>query len=233
MSTRSFFTLKLEKEVLEKWKGIFSFFITSPYGIIALFTAALLPFLFILFSYKATLETLEKKDEYLGLLQIRAERLLESQKERDRFMEKYSGADPHYLEHLLRPLTFLRSEIEALEMIYAHPSFHACCNIKERLQYLLGDGNKIYFAEKNHRCKATLQEVELQQVSPVEVGMEDIKNLLSIFEGVAIDFYEPPSFRPQLIIQSFELVRKIAPERETYLLNTNLIKREIISPKKI
>lgn len=233
MSTRSFFTSILEKEGLKKYRGIFPFFLTSTYGIILLFTVALLPFLVILFSFKTTFETLEKKEEYLDLLQIRAERLLESQKVKDRFMEKYSGADPHYLEHLVSPLTFLRSEIEALEMIYAHPSFQACSNLRERIHYLLGDANKIHFVEKNPNAGAILKEVELKQVSPVEVGMEDIKNLLSIFEGVAIDFYEAPSFRPQLIIQSFDLIRKKATERETYLLNTNLLKREIIPPKKI
>ena len=218
---------------MKKWREIFSFFLTTPYGIILLFIASLIPFLLILFSFKTTLESFEKKDEYLNLLQIRGSRVLENQKDRASFMEKYSDADPHYLEHLVSPLTFLRSEIQSLEMIYAHPSFQACNNLKERLHYLIGDGNKIHYIEKNHKSGTILQEVELKQVTPVEVGMEDIKNLLSIFEGVAIDFYEAPSFRPQLIIQSFELIRKTTLERETYLLNTNLIKREIISPKKI
>jgi len=167
-------------------------------------------------------------DRHLSLMQIRIERLMENQKEKKAFEKQYKNVDPNYLDNVMGNISFLQPEIEALNVIYTHPAFRSCNNVKDRLKFLTENENKLVFVEKNHASSSLLKESYLKQRFPVEVDMEDVKNLLSVIEGTSIGCDQPPALRPQLTIQSFDFQRKSLPEKEAFFLEINLIKRELL-----
>lgn len=90
-------------------------------------------------------------------------------------------------------------------------------------------GDKLVFAEENLKRVGNKQEVIERQKKPIEIDEIVLKRILSIVEDVSIDSEIRPSHRPQLLFQHFELTKKKStPEENTFVLNMQLIKREIL-----
>lgn len=198
----------------------------NPYFIGALFVFSLIPFLFGVMLIRDRFGKLSENQKHFKQIEWRAKRLVQTHKSRNKFLEKYKQVDPYYLNHATESLVFLKPEIDALKVIYGHPTFQSCPAVKTRLTALTKGDNRIVFLEKGREVSKLIEEMRYTQAKPVEVNGEDIKNILSIIEGVSIDPYEPPPFRPQLVIKRFDLKRESLLGRESYFLEMDLIKRE-------
>lgn len=198
----------------------------NPIFIGALFIFSLIPFFFAITLIKSRFAQLEENVNHFEQIKWRAAKLVQSQKNRNAFLKDYDHVDPHYLTHAVEGLIFLEPEIDALKVIFGHPTFQSCPAVKKRLTHLTQGKNRLTFLEKEREVSPPIEEMTFVQKEPIEVNGEDIKNILSIIEGVSIGPYEAASFRPQLIINRFDLKREMLLGRESYYLEMNLIKRE-------
>lgn len=187
--------------------------------------AILLPFLILIMVFSQKMERLNELEEAVGRLPFRLEKVKIGQKDKNTFKETYGSIDPYYLDHVLEPMILLKPEVEALKLVYSHPAFQSCENVKKRLETLTKGGNRLMFSEKHREANGELEEVYLSQINPVEINGNDLKNILMAVEGVTIGNEVPPDHRPQFVIREFHLNKKKLAERETYLLEMQLIKR--------
>lgn len=198
----------------------------NPVFIAVLFAFSLVPFLFAVFLIKTRFERLDENRRHFQQIIWRGKRLAGNQKHRNAFLKTFNHVDPYFLSHAIEEIVFLKPEVDALKVIYGHPTFQSCPAVKQRLSRLTKGENRLIFTEENRSVSSLIEEMTYQQQTPVEVNGEDLKNILSIIEGVSIGPYETPSFRPQLIIKSFDLKREMLLGRESYYLQMDLIKRE-------
>jgi len=198
----------------------------NPFFIGGLFAFSLIPFLFAVILLKMRFAQLEENQKHFEQIEWRGKRLVQTQKSRSLFLEKYKQTDPYFLNHAVEGLVFLQPEIDALKVIYGHPTFQSCPAVKERLTRLTKGENRLAFIEQQREVSQLIEEIRYKQQTPIEVNGEDIKNILSIIEGVSVGSYEPPAFRPQLVVQRFDLKRESLLGRESYFLEMDLIKRE-------
>lgn len=144
-------------------------------------------------------------------------------------MNHFRDADHFYIDKHLEVLTFLEPEVEALQKIVSHKNFNDDETIKKRLEFLVGSGNTLRFAEGVVQTYPQFQETTETLIHPVEVDLQDIQKILALIEGETIGPYEPAPQRPQLIILDFKIEKKKNPDKnEVFLLNIKLLKREFI-----
>lgn len=199
----------------------------NPVFVGVLFIVSLIPLLFSFFFMKSRFEKLEESRDCFKQIKWRAQKVAQSQKSRNAFLKTYRRVDPNFLNHRAEPLLFLQSEIDALKVIYGHPTFQSCPAIKERLDYLTKGKNRLVFLETNREMSSLVEESYFEQSAPIQVDGDDIKKILSTIEGLPIAPYETIiTDRPQLIIHRFDLKRSESLERESYYLEMNLIQRE-------
>jgi hypothetical protein len=231
MNIKSLFTQGSRRNIFQllcitKEENIASFLITF-----GLYFLALIPFCFILLFFMNKSAKLDEMAKSMEQIQVQAERWLENEKEKRAFLVKYRNVDPHYIDHTLLAYRFLQPEIDALSKMVSDPAFQTCESIKERTYFLM-ERNRLSFTEiKRRQASPLMEEVELEQSMPVEVNMEDVKNLLSMIEGISIGCCNPPSKRPQLVITSFDLKKKSEFGKEGYFLDLHLMKRELLHAK--
>jgi hypothetical protein len=195
-------------------------------GVIAgSYLLALIAFVFLLIHLSHQMNHLEELEGYVDRLGIRMERVKQTQKDRTAFMNQYEEVDHYYIDHVLEPMVLLKPEVDALKLVYSHSAFQSCENVKNRLEKLTKGGNRIIFSEGTRDVKNGIEEVELSQSRPVEINGTDLKAILSAVEGVSIGNELPPNGRPQLFVRGFHLNNKKLAERETYLLEMQLVKR--------
>ena len=195
-----------------------------PIFIAFVFILALFPLGAILSSYHSLVETLNRLGSDLECLQLQAHRRIVEEEEKRDFLESFENADHYYVEKHIEKIAFLTGEIYSLETIFAHPAFQKCAEIKERLDRIGGDHNKLRFSEIARHSKSRVEEIELRQMHPVEVEMSDLKKVLAYVEGVSIDEFEPFPHRPQFIIKSFDL----SWQRDQLWLTTDIIQRRAV-----
>lgn len=198
-------------------------------GVIGAYYALLiLPFLVFFVMTTKKMDQLNELEEAIQRLPLRMEKINASQKDKLTFKEKYGSSDPYYLDHVIEPMILLKPEVEALKLVYSHPAFQACDNVKKRLETLTKGGNRLMFSEKQRETNHEIEEVFLSQLKPVEINQSDLKTILMAVEGVSIGNESPPDHRPQFVIREFHLTKKKLEERETYLLEMQLIKRGLL-----
>lgn len=215
MKLPSFFKPKFDAKLNLQKKGVII-------GCYFLFT---FPFVLLMIHLNHRLDRLKELEGAVDRLIIRMESFKESQKDRNAFISRYEDVDYYYIDHVLESMVFLKPEVEALKLVYSHPAFQICENIKNRLEKLTRGENRMIFAEGNREVKNGIEEVELSQSRPIEINTNDLKMILAAVEGVKIGKEFPPKGRPQLIVKGFHLNKKKLAERETYLLEMQLIKR--------
>lgn len=214
------FSFKFEfhpKQMIQSKKVIFAFYLLS-----------LVPFLLCIFFVKEKNASYQELSEQIARMRLRMERTLEIQKDRNTFYKQYADADRYYLDHVLEVATFLKPEVEALTLVYGHPAFETCDNVKKRLDFLTKGDNRLFFSEENRRSKNHIEELDLKQKHPIEINTQDLRNLLSLIEGVPVGEFDPPGMAPQFIMRRLLLRKKKLAERETFLLEMHLIKREVL-----
>jgi|JI10StandDraft_1071094.scaffolds.fasta_scaffold22850_5 hypothetical protein len=209
------FALRFNQKLHSQSMAIIGIF----YGVI------LLPFLILFIVTSRKMEKLSGLEDSVHHLPIRLEKVKRGQRDKNIFRQTYGSVDPYYIDHVLEKMVFLKPEVEALELVYHHPAFKSCENVQKRLETLTKKGNHLMFSEKHREASSELEEIYLSQIRPVEINGDDLKTILRAVEGVSIGDEAPPNHRPQFVIREFHLSKKKLAERETYLLEMQLIKR--------
>jgi hypothetical protein len=151
----------------------------------------------------------------------------ERKSRKERFLQRYSHADPYFLDQQIETMALLQTEKEKLESLLRHPAFPESAVIKERLRFL--SDNRLAFTEENIRTSAQMKEVEEKQRRPVEMDERDLQKILSLLEDVPIGPYLPSQTSPQILIQELRLKKqKTSLQTESWEANMNLLKREFI-----
>lgn len=211
-----------------KFDWNFNQMIQSKTIVFAFYLLCLFPFLVLTLVIKEKNARYEDLEDQVGRMRLRIERSLDVQKDRNAFYKKYEEVDRYYLDHVLEAVTFLKPEVEALKLVSNHPAFESSINVKNRLDKLTKGDNRLLFLEENRKVQNHIEELDLKQKSPVEINSDDLKYLLTLVEGVTIGENKPPKFSPQFIVRRMALKKKKLAERETFLIEMHLIKREVV-----
>lgn len=203
-----------------------SFFLEHPLLIFTLYCAFLLPFCFLLIIFSVQSRQLKEKELVVDQMEGKIVRLVEHQKEKQFFVNKYKNFDPTYVEHILEKVTFLEREVEALKEVQNHPDLKYSNGVKKRLKHLLSEKNRLAFIKHEQKQTPVLEESLLEQRSKIELSIEDLKHLLTLVEDVQVGDYYPPPEKPQLVVQSFHLNSEELFGKENYFLEMNLICRK-------
>lgn len=143
--------------------------------------------------------------------------------------DHYRESDHFYVDKHLETLTFLEPEIETIQKLVNNRYFAGNEAVKKRLEFVTGPGNSLLFSEGNVQSYPFFQETIATLVHPVEVNIEDIKEILTLTEGEPIGVFTPGTDRPQIIILDFKLDKKEVFEgNQVFLLNMKLLKREYL-----
>lgn len=181
-----------------------------------LMCSGLFPAIFcLLYFFYARIDQQELREK-LNSLTMHTTLVEKTKLEEDKRLEKLKTADPAYLEKVLAGLVFLEAEIKRLQLVKTDP------NVK-RLRFFKERANSLQFIEENFRENLPFQETDIRLDHPVEMDSEDLKKLLKGIEEIEA---------PELVIKKFELSRKSpSPQEEVYLINFELIKRELLHAK--
>lgn len=137
----------------------------------------------------------------------------------------YEDADRFYLEKQVQSMSLLQDQRQELEKLEQVKSIAEDPKVTRRLNALRD--NHMVFSEGMVQSYPFFNEIPETLVQPVEVNVDDIRQLLAKIEGVKIGADEPGPQRPQFLITEFRLDRKSgADKEETYMLNLKLLKRE-------
>lgn len=137
--------------------------------------------------------------------------------------KQYCQADPMYLEHQFQGFRPLARERYALEKLTKTHNYTGAESIEKRLTFLNQGNNHLAFIEKNPGRGENLCETWEVMSHPIEVDVDDLKDILDIIEGAHTQ-------KPQLIVRDFQLTRKTKTSgNEVYDLSMALIKREFES----
>jgi hypothetical protein len=132
----------------------------------------------------------------------------------------YKGADTTYLEIQLESLLFLKKEREALERLINSPTFTGNESAENRYALLTSKANSLAWVQGRAQEGEGIEQIELSLTHPVEVDIQDVKEILSRIEGNR-------KGKPQLIITDFKLQKKQqSTGSEVFELNLKILKRE-------
>jgi len=195
--------------------------------ILYLMIAGLFPIFFVLANFLTEKHGLEELRQDLYYTQQLAYNQERKQAVNLAVQEHYRTSDHFYIDKHLETLSLLEPEVEALQKVVNNKYFAGDEHVKNRLEFLTGPGNALLFSEGNVQAYPFFQENTAALVHPIEVSNTDLQEILSLIEGEEIGFLKPGPHRPQLIILDFKLdKKKISENRETFLLNMKLLKRE-------
>lgn len=137
-------------------------------------------------------------------------------------------ADHFYLDKHLEAQTQLEPEKQMLEKVIGQKTFIADDKVLSRLAKLKNN-NRIQFAEGVVQTYPEFQETIETLTTPVEVDVDDLKEILASVEGVDIGPHGPGLNRPQLIITFFRIDKKRGlGDNEVFELSLRLLKREYL-----
>jgi len=142
--------------------------------------------------------------------------------------KQFLEADHFYLDKHLEAQALLEPEREMLEKVISQKTFIADDKVLSRMEKL-NSKNRIQFAEGVVQTYPDFQETIETLTAPVEVDVEDLKEILATIEGVDIDAYGPGPNRPQLIVTFFKIDKKKGSgDNEVFELSLRLLKREYL-----
>jgi hypothetical protein len=141
-------------------------------------------------------------------------------------LKKIGGAMPSYTDSSLSSIMLLVPEVKKWQSLSSDDK--PAKAVQERLSFLEGEQNKITFITSSPIMEEGLKVCEKKQRSPVEMGADDLKKVLTIIEGHPIGPYTPAIFQPQLIIKELQLCKKVVPvlKEKVYLVSMTLLERE-------
>lgn len=187
----------------------------------------MLPVLFALFNFYSQSSAVEELHNAMIEVQQLVASKTSKQAQNMAVREHFRSADHFYIDKNLETLTFLKPEIESLQKLVNNKYFAGDETVKRRLDFLTGKDNKLLFAESNVQTYPFFQETTASLVHPIEINVNDLKQILSLIEGVPIGPFIPALNRPQLIIVDFKFDKKEATSKnDVFILNMKILKRE-------
>lgn len=197
--------------------------------VIYLLAAGLLPVVFVMVHFFTNKNEIEELSDHLAMVQERIYTLKQKQALNTSARHEFCDVDHFYIDKQLENLTFREDEIASLKKLSSNPNFPDDDQVKKRLEFLSGKGNKLLFAEGVVQTSPSFQEVVESQVHPVEVDVKDMQQILARIEGIDIGECQPGANRPQLIITDFKLEKKSGSANdEVFILNMKLLRREFL-----
>lgn len=192
-----------------------------------LLVLGVIPFIFVFMNFMGKRAQINETQSLIENIKERAYLLDKRQSRNYAVREHFKDSDHYYLDKQLETLKFLEPEIEGLHKLESNKNYAGDENVKQRLEFLTGDANRLQFSEGNVQNYQWVQESTDTLIHPVEVNVSDLKRILSLIEGVDIPPYTPPPDRPHLIVTDFRIDKKeINPSNEVFALNLKLLKRE-------
>lgn len=160
-------------------------------------------------------------------LRERYETLQEYENRQRNYKNLYLQSNPAYLYALTKSIVPLKNEIEYLKMIIPfYPSEYSSA-LKKRLHFLESE-NRFEFHEITRNKNLFLEEIILEQVTPLELNIHDLQTVLFQLEGIS-DKNNPTILldRPQILISHLDLYKEKDSNRGTFMMNLHLVQREI------
>ncbi len=195
------------------------------YGLIL----GLIPLGAVVLNFLSGLNDINNQNERIELIQEQALLLSQKQAVNIALMQSYKEADHFYIDKQLETIQLLEPEIEALQTAMNNRNVAEDESLKKRHEHLIGSGNALGFSEGVVQSTPVFQEVVETMIHPVEVNIENLKEILAKVEGVDIGPYSPGPNRPQLIIIDFKMDKKNSIDKnEVFQLNMKLLKREYL-----
>lgn len=152
---------------------------------------------------------------------------LERKARKERFLERYSQADPYFLDQQIESFPLLQAEKEKLESLLHHPAFPESEALKERLRFLSNNG--LAFTEGNIRTSAQMKEVDEKQRHPVQMDEKDLQKILSLLEDVPVESHLPSNKGPQILIKELRIKKQETPlHMQVVEVDMDLLQREFI-----
>lgn len=204
--------------------GQFFFSRIGPVVFVFLIVTPILATGLFIFLEKSSLQTLEKR----FAIAARKEKIaFEKRARKERFINRYSHADPYFLDQQIEAFPLLQAEKEKLESLLHHPAFPESVALKERLQFL--NNNRLAFTEENIRTSSQIKEIDEHLRHSVQMDDKDLQKILSLIEDVPIGSNLPSNTSPQIIIRDLRLkTPQTSLQTQVFEVDMDLLKREFI-----
>lgn len=195
------------------------------YGLIL----GLIPLGMVLMHFFSILTDLSETDQRIEMIEEQILILGQKQSVNIALMQSYKDADHFYIDKQLETLQFLEPEIDSLQIALNNKNIAEDETIKKRYEQLIGSGNSLSFSEGVVQSSPVFQEVVESLIHPVEIDVNNLKEILAKVEGAEIGDFSPGPNRPQLIITDFKIDKKNSIDKnEVFQLNLKLLKREYL-----
>lgn len=207
------FLERLGKFFFSQMRPVF-FFILTAFPILA-------AVLFLYFEY-SKLQALQERFSKAA----RKEKLsFERKVRKERFLQRYSHADPYFLDQQIESFALLQKEKQHLGALLYHPAFPNHQAFKDRLAFI--EENRLAFIEENIRNSSQIKEVDEKQRSSVQMDENDLQKIISLLEDIPVGPYVPPLNSPQILIKDFRLKKQeTSLQTEVFEVEMELLKRE-------
>ena len=210
------------------WKQI----LLRPLFLAFFICAAFMPTVYCIFSYRQKSEKLDSLQEEYFALKPKIAKVLTNKNNEHTFLKLYANSDRFYTENHLEKMKFLSSEVKQLKFLANYSSFARCASLNNRLKKLSSETNRLRLSSINSHTSRLTCETQQKLLSPVEVDRDDLQKLLAHVEDVSFGAMHAPAGRPNLQLTRFSLTKQTAKgNRDTYLIDFDLIKREPASTK--
>ncbi len=155
----------------------------------------------------------------------------ERKAKKERFLRRYSSANPYFLDQKIESLLFLQNETQQIETLLRHPALPRKQSLQERYSFLSEGANRLAFKEENIRTSGRIKETDEKQRHPVQVDESDLQKLLALLEDIPVGTFLPSNGSPQIIVRDFRLKKMKTPlASEIFEVEMDLLKREF-TPK--
>lgn len=193
------------------------------------FVLAILPLIAVALFLSQKSSELEDLEERFASAARKEKLALERKARKERFLHRYSHANPYFLDNQIESFPLLENERQKLEALLHHPAFPESQSIKDRLAFL--KENRFAFTEEKIEVSSQMKEVEERQRHPVQMDESDLKQILSLIEDVPIETFSAVSGTPQILIKNFLLKKQETPlHTEVFEVEMDLLKREFTEP---
>jgi hypothetical protein len=177
-------------------------------------------FLFLFYRFTS----LQGLEEIFRHAELSSQSALEKRACKEQFLDHYAQSDPSFLSHHLESLPLLSDMRKMLLKQLEHPACAERGIVRKRLKECEKASNRIVFVEERSRSSKRTKETDQHLLHPVEIGLKDLEQILTIVEEIPIGSFLPIPNVPQLVITECSLSRK----NNSYLLDLALLKREFI-----
>ena len=191
------------------------------------YLALSLPIFFgVLYSFRGYQELKDSRENFFQVCK-KGKTAIERKQKKEAFIQKYSSANPYFLDEHVESFVFLKNEISDLDKLLRHPAVSEKRVLSSRLDFLKNGGNKLEFMEESIRSNGKIKETDEKQKHPTQMNGEDIKELLATLENQPVENYPISENRPQIVITDFRLEKRKTPfSQEVFEVDMQFLKRE-------